>query len=262
MCEPLSVDALVLPYAIRKPLSISFKNQSEIIGIVGQNGAGKTSLLRGIAGLLPAVSGEVRVEGRSILNLNRRSIAQKIAYVPQIIELLGELVVEEVVSFGRFAHQPKGLGQLRWRRTEADERAIDAALSVMQLEALRNRAVQTLSGGERQRVAVARGLAQETPVLLLDEPCAHLDLGHAISLLQHLSQAKNRLVLVAMHDLNLAAMFCNRLILLNFGELVAQGTPQEIIAPEVLGPIYGEALAFLSHPLDGVPQVLPRRSCL
>ncbi len=210
--------------------------QGEIVGLVGPNGAGKTSLLRAMAGVLVPAAGEVRIEGQDIRRIPRATLARRIAVVQQDASAAFPFTVLEVVLMGRHPHcggryfdDPGDI--TRARRALTQTGALDLAA----------RTVDRLSGGERQRVLIARALAQEPGILLLDEPTAHLDLRHQMelaALVRRLSGSGTTIVLVS-HDLNLASEVCDRLLLLAKGRAAACGTPEEVMQPGRIETAYG-----------------------
>lgn len=208
----------------------------EVLALIGPNGSGKTSLLRAISGLLPRQRGEVRFHSTSLLSLSPRQRARQLAVVPQAAHLPPAFTVWETVSLGRTPHL-NWLGQLGPK----DEERIHWALEVTELTPLREHRVGELSGGEQQRVLLGRALAQDCPILLLDEPTAHLDLHHQVAFLTLIRRmaAENRLgVLIALHDLNLAALYADRLILLVNGRALASGSPSEVLTESHLQNAY------------------------
>jgi iron complex transport system ATP-binding protein len=211
--------------------------RGECLAVVGPNGAGKTTLLRCLTGLLRPGRGEVSYAGRSFASLSRREIARRIAYVPQIRPDRVPLAVEEVVLLGRYPH----LSPLRIALRSEDFAAVDEALRVVGIEELRGRPVDELSGGERQAVYIAAALAQEAELLVLDEPTLHLDARHQrdlAALLLRLTAAGDHTVILATHDLNLASLLGDRLLALGGGEVLATGTPAEILRPDVLDRLF------------------------
>ncbi|MEL0630191.1 ABC transporter ATP-binding protein [Psychromonas aquatilis] len=208
----------------------------EFIGLIGGNGVGKSTLLQLLLGLLTPQQGEVLIEGVSLNKLKRRDIAKQMAFVPQFIELPFSFSVEEVVSMGRNPYL--GAFQLA---SKADTDIVKQAMHTTDITHLAKRKVNQLSGGEKQRVIIARSLAQQPKVILLDEPIASLDISHqfeTLDLIQSLTQ-QNKLAITAIHDLNLAAQYCTRLILLSKNEagkvtVVADGKPQAVLTAENL----------------------------
>jgi iron complex transport system ATP-binding protein len=226
----------------------------EWVALIGPNGAGKTSLLRAIAGLLPCV-GTVSLLGTPLGDMSRRERARRLAVVPQEPQTPPWLTVAEYVLMGRTPH----LGPLA-REGAADREAASRALERLDLEELAERILGTLSGGERQRVVVARALAQEASIVLLDEPTASLDIGHqqqALDLLDVLRASDGLTLVAAMHDLTLAAHYADRVLLLDDGQVVADGTPPEVLTEESLGEHYGARVRVVT--VDDGLAVLPAR---
>src|SRR3569832_796120 len=214
-------------------------NESEITAIIGPNGAGKSTLLRTLNGQLPRASGTVLLDGEPIDQLNRRSISRKIAVVAQEAELRFPVTVLEFVLGGRFAWATHaGWG---WE-TERDLRIAESVVRETELSELSARLMNELSGGERQRALMARALATEAPILLLDEPTANLDLSHQATLLSLVRSRCDRqeaAALVITHDINLAAQFADNLILMKQGRAVHSGTPHEVLQPQILQEVFG-----------------------
>ena len=229
--------------------------RGEWVALIGPNGAGKTSLLRAVAGLLPC-DGSVSLAGVPLAELGRRERAQRLALVPQEPRTPPWLTVAEYVLMGRTPYlRPLG------REGDADREAAARALSRLDLEELAERTLGTLSGGERQRVVVARALAQEASIVLLDEPTASLDIGHqqqALDLLDALRGTESLTLVAAMHDLTLAAQYADRVLLLDGGRVVADGTPADVLTEEALARHYGARVRVVS--LDQGIAVLPARA--
>lgn len=214
------------------PLDVEV-HRGECLVVVGPNGAGKTTLLRLLTGLLRPSAGEIAYEDRSFASLSRRELARRIAYVPQIRPERVPLRVEEVVLLGRYPH----LSPLQMAPRAADFGAVEEALAVVGIEHLRGRPVDELSGGERQAVFIAAALAQESELLVLDEPTIHLDARHQrdlAALLLRLEDEAGRTVVIASHDLNLASLLGDRLIALLDGKILASGPPAEIVRLDLL----------------------------
>ena len=237
-------------------LTLSLK-AGEITAIIGPNGAGKSTLLRALNGQIPKVAGVIMLDGQPLQRLNRRSISRHIAVVAQEAELRFPVTVLEFVLGGRFAWATNsGWG---WE-TERDLEVANALINETELRDLSARLMNELSGGERQRALMARALATEAPILLLDEPTANLDLSHQATLLtlvrkrcdQHRSAA-----LVVTHDINLAAQFANNITLMKHGRAVHSGTPQEVLTPEILQEIFEVRVLVDAHPITGGPRVTP-----
>ncbi|EWM16668.1 ABC transporter ATP-binding protein [Kutzneria sp. 744] len=225
------------------------------LAIIGPNGAGKSTLLKAAAGLVPS-TGDVFVGGRSVAALGHRERARLIGYAPQTPSLPEGLTVTDYVLLGRTPH----LGPLG-REGRADLELVSGALQRLDLEALADRPLRTLSGGERQRAVLARVLAQQAGVLLLDEPTTGLDIGHAQSLLElvdQLRKADGATVVSTLHDLTLAAQYPDRVLLLDGGEVAAVGTPAEVLTADRLSRHYAASVTVLTAP-DGSLVVSPAR---
>jgi ABC-type cobalamin/Fe3+-siderophores transport system ATPase subunit len=224
----------------------------EVVSVVGPNGAGKSTLVRVLAGLLGPRAGEVEIVGRPLRSLARAEIARSVAVVPQSFETLFPFTVREVVALGRTARLD-ALG----RGSGDDRAAVARALAALELDALAERRVDGVSGGERQRAVLAMALAQETPVLLLDEPTVHLDPGHqlaTVALLGRLARERGLAVLAVMHDLNLASL-AERMVVLVDGRIVADGRPSVILDAELMRTVFGEGWSVARH--EGRPVVIP-----
>ena len=205
--------------------------------LIGPNGSGKTTLLRLAAGLLPARSGKVTLGGREVSRIPRRERARLIALLPQREESLPDMTAIDMVLLGRTPHLA-----LLAQEGQRDRELAMAAMEKTGVKDLYARSLNTLSGGELQRVAIARALCQDTPVLLLDEPVASLDIGHqaaVMALLSHLVRVQNLCVACVLHDLNLAAHFADHIVLLSNGELLAAGDPETVLTEELLQSAYG-----------------------
>lgn len=222
--------------AVLRNLTLSVA-AGERVAILGPNGAGKTTLLRVLTGLHPAASGEVRLCGHEVRRLRALDRARLVAVVPQSLETPMAYTVEEMVWMGRTA----SLG--RWASpSEAEHAAVERALEETNTRTLRGRLYAELSGGERQRVAIAMALAQEPQVILLDEPTAHLDMGHrmgVLNLMERLNTAWSVTVLMTSHDVNLASEYFPRLVLLDHGRLAADGPPETVLQADILHAVYG-----------------------
>lgn len=224
-----------------------------LTGVIGPNGAGKTTLLRALAGLLPLAAGSVSLDGAPVGTLDRRETARRVGYLAQSHGPAFPFRVEEAVAMGRYPHQ----GRLA-PETAADREAVDAALRDADADGLRERLVTELSGGELQRVLIARTLAARTPVLLLDEPFASLDVRHSLDVLRILrAQAREgRAVVVSAHDLNLAQRFCDVLLLLHEGEILAHGEARSVLRPALIERAFQVRVRVLRA--DGEPHFVMR----
>ena len=234
--------------------------EGSLYAVIGPNGCGKTTLLRLLLGAVQPTSGTALYDGRAVEAWPRRELARRIGVVPQAEELVFPMTVRELVAMGRYPH----LGP--WRSEgPADRQAVDAALETCDAADLADRAFDTLSGGERQRVRIARALAQEPETLVLDEPTGSLDIAHEMGIFELLRRLADRgvTVLLVTHNLNVAARFADRLLLLHRGRVAAEGTPAEVLARAVLEPVYAWPLAVAPHPGpgadQGAPQIVPLR---
>ena len=216
------------------PLDLRVDHGS-FLGILGPNGSGKTTLLRALTGGLRPTAGEIMLEGRPIDRYRATELARLVGVVPQQFNLDFSFTVEEMVAMGRYAHAGRGAARSAEPGTgrAGDGAPVAAALEATGLTALAGRLVTELSGGERQRALIAQTLAQETPVLLLDEPLNNLDLNHQLEIMQLLVSlhASGRTIGVVLHDLNMAAQYCDELLLLDQGCVAARGTPDDILDP-------------------------------
>lgn len=253
----LQVNGLSVRYGERLALrEISFAVQpGQILGVIGPNGAGKTTLIRALSGVLPLSAGAIYVNGVSLSALKPAERARQVAVVPQARNLPPAFTGWELALLGRTPHL-NWLGQV----SRSDEACVRQALERAQAADLATRRVGELSGGEQQRLLLARALAQEAPLLLLDEPTTHLDLQYQIGILEQIRQLaryENMAVVVALHDLNLVGHYADEVLLLVHGELHASGTPSAVLRPELLGPVYGLPLQALQNPSSGQPVILP-----
>lgn len=228
-------------------------HRGTLAGLIGPNGVGKSTLLQICTGALRPWRGRVELDGRDIARYSSRERARRIALVPQTLTIPFSFTAREFVALGRTPY----LSPLRGEQAE-DRRAIDRALDLTETTDFAERNVLELSGGERQRVVLALALAQEPEVLLLDEPTANLDVAHQLALLRlirRLNQEQGLTVLAAIHDLNLAALFVERLILLGGGKVVADGPPDAVLTPERIQAVFGAPVVTVAHPRAPVPLV-------
>ncbi len=222
------------------------------IGIVGPNGAGKSTLVRALLGLLPPSGGAILLNGQPVVDMPRRQVARSLAYLPQGQTLHWPLSVERLVALGRLPH----LGPIS-RLSAEDQAAIDAAIERADVSHLRVRVATELSGGERARVMLARALAVGAPGLIADEPLASLDPGHQLDVMELLAgeAQAGRLVIAVLHDLTMAARYCDRLLLLDHGRLVGDGKPLDVLTPDRLEAIYG--ITARIEDTTGWPLIMP-----
>lgn len=221
----------------------------EMLGLLGPNGSGKTSLLRLLAGLNRPFSGQITLDGQDLGRIRRKSIAQRVAFIEQHATTNANLKVVDVVKLGRFPHRSMFSG---W--TSDDEAAVNRALDRTELTGKRNDTWQSLSGGEKQRTHLARALAQAPTELILDEPTNHLDVHHQISLLRLVSELAVTSI-IALHDLNHAAMFCDRLLVMQTGKVVAAGTPKDVLTREMLRDVFSVDAHVSPSPYHGKPHI-------
>ncbi len=223
--------------------------------IVGANACGKSTLLRGLARLLRPTTGSVLLDGRDIHSLPTRQVATRLGLLPQSPTAPDGITVEDLVARGRHPHQ-RWLSQ--WSRS--DEAAVEEALRATRTSDLADRPVHELSGGQRQRVWIAMALAQETPVLLLDEPTTFLDLAHQIEvldLLADLNVRHGRTIVIVLHDLNQACRYAHHLIAMRDGGIIAEGAPGDIVTEELVEQVLGLPTRIIPDPVAGTPLIVP-----
>lgn len=222
-----------------------------IYGLVGPNGSGKSTLMKLLARQTAPTSGTLAMEGRPAATWGGRAFARNIAYMPQFTPATDGMTVRELVSLGRFPwHGTLG------RFTKADSAMVEEAMASTDLADFADRTVASMSGGERQRAWIAMMLAQNARCLLLDEPTSALDLAHQaaiLSLVQSLSHERGLTVVIVLHDINLASRYCDEIIALNLGRIIARGTPASIMQAEMLETIFGIGMGVFSHPARNEP---------
>ena len=254
----LDVRSLHVSFGQREILSdITFTVEpGEVVALIGPNGTGKSTLIRAISGVLSPTGGTIAFGGTELTRLSPQARARVVAVVPQARQLGGAFTVEQTVTMGRTAY-------MDWLGTvsEKDSQVVQQALHDTCMIHLAERRIATLSGGEQQRVLFARALAQAPSLLLLDEPTNHLDLKHQAGILE-LTRAqagqKNLAVLMALHDLNLVALFADRVILLHEGRIAADGVPQQVIRTEIIEKVYDARISIVHSGEDQRPIVVPR----
>ena len=252
----MKIQSLSVSYGSRPILhNISLDVQSgEVLALIGPNGAGKSTLIRAASGVVP-YTGQVRTNGDDFASLSTLQRARYIATVPQAVAMPPAFTVWETVLLGRTPY----LGFLG-QPSPKDEDIARQSLQRVSALPFAERRVGELSGGEQQRVLLARALCQSTPILLLDEPTAHLDLQYQVSLLELISELAhkdNLAVLIALHDLNLAAHYADRIALMVAGEIKAIGSPTEVLQPERIAEAYCLPVQVVKHPFLDIPLVLP-----
>lgn len=259
---PLTTDHLRLGYGqsvIVPDLSLRVAGQ-KVTSIIGPNGCGKSTLLRALARLLPTQGGQIQLYGQALHALHGREIARRLAILPQGPTAPEGLSVEELVWFGRHPHQGSPLQQLRPVRREEDREAVAWALDQTGMRVFASRPLEALSGGQRQRAWIAMSLAQQTDILLLDEPTTYLDPAHQLEVL-HLAQRLNReqgkTVVMVLHDLNQAVRYSDEIIAMKSGEVYAQGPSGEVLTHELLRDVFGLRGHLLEDPDTGRPFVIP-----
>ena len=223
-------------------------DQGQLVGLIGPNGAGKSTLLRAIAGVLRPQEGAVWLEGEELNSMPARDVASRMALVPQIAPYTHGFTARELVLMGRYPH----LGRFRIEGA-ADEQIAREAMELTETEEFAERTLDTLSGGERQRVFVSRALAQQPRVLLLDEPTANLDVLHKLRVLDLVRGLVDEglTAVAAIHDLGMAARYCDRLVLLSGGRVLAEGSPEEVLVPDIIEAAFGVRSAVYPDPVTG-----------
>ncbi|MBM3069850.1 iron-enterobactin ABC transporter ATP-binding protein [Enterobacter sp. RHBSTW-00994] len=229
--------------------------EGHFTAIIGPNGCGKSTLLRTLSRLMTPTHGSVFLDGEQIQRFASKEVARRIGLLAQNATTPGDITVQELVARGRYPHQPLFT---RWR-TE-DEEAVNRAMQATGIVDLAAQSVDTLSGGQRQRAWIAMVLAQETSIMLLDEPTTWLDISHQIDLLELLSdlnRTRGYTLAAVLHDLNQACRYATHLIALRDGNIVAEGAPKEIVTPELIERIYGMRCMIIDDPVAGTPLVVP-----
>lgn len=253
----LHTEALELAYesnVIIQNMNVSIPS-GKVTALIGPNGCGKSTLLRGLARLLQPRKGSAYIDGKAIHQMPTRDLAKQLGILPQSPVAPEGLTVMELVAQGRYPHQS-------WFQQWSleDEQAIEKALEITGMEEFRMRPVDALSGGQRQRAWIAMTLAQETPVILLDEPTTYLDLAHQVEVLQlleRLNKEQGRTVVMVVHDLNHATRHANHVIAMKAGKIVAAGVPTDIVTSELLQEVFGIDADIVPDPRTGVPLCIP-----
>ncbi|WP_368544865.1 iron-enterobactin ABC transporter ATP-binding protein [Enterobacter soli] len=239
---------------IARDLSVAIPD-GHFTAIIGPNGCGKSTLLRTLSRLMTPAEGSVYLDGEQIQRYASKEVARRIGLLAQNATTPGDITVQELVARGRYPHQPLFT---RWRKEDDD--AVSRAMQATGIVDLAAQSVDTLSGGQRQRAWIAMVLAQETSIMLLDEPTTWLDISHQIDLLELLSElnrTQGYTLAAVLHDLNQACRYATHLIALRDGEIVAQGAPKEIVTPALIERIYGMRCMIIEDPVAGTPLVVP-----
>jgi len=226
----------------------------EFLGVIGPNGSGKTTLLKAMSGLLKTWSGHITLNGENIRSYRREDLARHVALLPQNAVLPELFTALDIVLMGRMPH----LGLIRYESSRDVRIALDA-MEATQTTQLARRRMNEVSGGEKQRVVIARALTQEARILMLDEQTANLDINYQseiLSFLRKLCRERQMTVIAALHDLNLASQYCDRLVMLNNGTIYRQGTPVEVIEVDAIREVFGAEVMVHPHPINGLPTTL------
>ena len=234
----------------------------EMVGLLGPNGSGKTTLLKLASGILKPNQGEIRLDGSNLSHLRRKTIARSVAVVSQQFHIPFAFTVTEVALLGRLPFVKAFVEE-----SEADRQAVVNALELVGISELAQRRFDELSGGEQQKVILAMALAQQPKLLLLDEPTVHLDITHQVEILElvrSLNMEQGLTVIAAMHDLNLASLYFDRLILLKEGRVSADGTPAQVLTEDRISEVFSASVRVEPHPIASVPHivVMPREDAI
>lgn len=253
---PLRSEAATLSYdkrVIAEDLTLDIPAGS-FTAIIGPNACGKSTLLRALAGLLAPTAGQMILDGKGIASLSPREIAQKLGLLPQTAVAPEGITVAELVARGRYVHQ-----RLLRQWSTNDREAVDEALRLTDVRELADRRVEQLSGGQRQRVWIAMVLAQQTPLILLDEPTTYLDIAHQMDVLNllHELNSAGRTVVAVLHDLNHAARYASHIIAMKAGKVIALGEPAKVITAQNVAEVFGLQTTVIPDPVTGNPMVVP-----
>ena len=250
--RPHAISAQSLTYEVEAQTLLDgvdlHADRGQLVGLIGPNGAGKSTLLRAISGILGCQDGSVRLEGADLRALSSRDVAAALALIPQIAPYTHGFTSIELVLMGRYPH----LGRFQIEGRE-DDRIARESMRLTETEQFADRTLDTLSGGERQRVFVSRALAQQPRVLLLDEPTSNLDVFHQLKVFDLVRRLVDDglTAIAAIHDLNMAARYCDRLVLLFEGRVLAEGPPDEVLTPETIERAFGVKAAVYRDPITG-----------
>ena len=255
---PPAISAQGLSYQVEEQTLLDgvdlHADRGQLVGLIGPNGAGKSTLLRAISGILRQQEGTVSLDGTDLQSISSKEVAARLALVPQIAPYTHGFTALELVLMGRYPH----LGRFQIEGAEDDHIARDS-MRLTEIEQFADRTLDTLSGGERQRVFVSRALAQQPRVLLLDEPTSNLDIFHQIKVLDLVRQLVDDglTAVAAIHDLNMAGRYCDRLVLLSEGRVLADGPPEAVLSPEVIEAAFGVKSAVYRDPVTGSLAISP-----
>jgi len=254
--ELIKVNNLSFSYGNKEILSnLSFQiNKGEILGIIGPNGSGKTTLLSTISGFLTDIEGEVVFRGKNVKEYKKMELARSFAFLEQEGTPHLSFTVEEIVSMGTYPWQKQLV-----KDSHVYLDIVDDALNTLEMDNLRSVPLYKLSGGERQLVALARAMVQQPQVIFLDEPTNYLDIRHQVLFMQHIKnwqREKQLTVIMVLHDLNLAAQYCDRLVLINQGKIETIGTVNEVIKEDTIRKVYNTKAIVIEHPIYKKPQIL------
>lgn len=256
MAVLLKIDDITCSYGAVKVLSgLTFSiDGGSFTGIIGPNGSGKSTLLKSLSRVLKPVKGAVLLDEENLYSLDTREVAKKMAVVPQETAVNFSFTVKEVVIMGRSPHL--GLFQSEGRK---DFEVARQAMELTNTYHLADRLITAISGGERQRVIIAKALTQEPKIILLDEPTSHLDINHQIeilNLLKRLNRENNLTIIAVFHDLNLAAQYCDNLVLMKSGAIFTLGEPEEVLTADNIKEVYGASVLIRKHPVTGHPSII------
>ncbi|WP_445474675.1 heme ABC transporter ATP-binding protein [Methanococcoides methylutens] len=251
----LKINDITVSYGTRQILNKVglHAEQGQFVGIIGPNGSGKTTLVKTINRIIRPDSGSITIGGRNVENMDSIEIAKNIAMVSQVISINFEFTVEDVVLMGRTPY-------IKGAETHEDMKIVQDAMKKTKIIHLKDRFVTQLSGGELQKVIIARALAQNPKILLLDEPTSHLDITNQIDILNLVKDASRRgmLVIAVMHDLNLAAYYCDKIYLLRDGDVISSGTPEEVLTPSNIKTTYNIDVEVINNQITNSLYVIPR----
>ncbi len=259
MIELINIVSGYYDKKVIRNLSANFKI-GEFCALLGPNGAGKSTLLKTICGFLDLSQGEINIKGLSIKKWKQKELAKILSLIPQDFQLQFDYTVEDLVLMGRFPYLNY------WRNySQKDKNIVDKTLTQLDLDKFKNKLFSQLSGGERQRVSIARALVQQTEVILMDEAFSHLDINHQIEIMELLSRInknQNKLIILISHNINLASEYCDRIVMMKQGRILADGKPEEIVTKKNIHKLYEANLEIIRNPVSGKPNlVYPGKKC-